>query len=199
MVTGVRRILTVGGVAAALLLGNAVAARADFGDPVNCVADPTNPACVIQIGTPGGPGDGGSSGTAGCHDWKGRAIPCYIPGKGWLGEGNCYFQRATGTDLALAETLGGKLNPPEYWYTGACGDPITNFWPAGLTVLRAYDTAPGITLLAQEAVRQDRKSTRLNSSHVRISYAVFCLKKKKKPTPLHSIKNKNKTKKQTKC
>src|SRR5690554_7656329 len=29
---------------------------------------------------------------------------------------------------------------------------------------------------------QDRKSTRLNSSHVRISYAVFCLKKKKKKT-----------------
>src|SRR3989442_9239154 len=28
--------------------------------------------------------------------------------------------------------------------------------------------------------RRDRKSTRLNSSHVRISYAVFCLKKKKK-------------------
>src|SRR3989442_12073398 len=27
--------------------------------------------------------------------------------------------------------------------------------------------------------RPDRKSTRLNSSHVRISYAVFCLKKKK--------------------
>src|SRR2546427_8393680 len=29
-------------------------------------------------------------------------------------------------------------------------------------------------------VRQDRKSTRLNSSHSQISYAVFCLKKKKK-------------------
>src|SRR5690349_24160174 len=29
---------------------------------------------------------------------------------------------------------------------------------------------------------QDRKSTRLNSSHVEISYAVFCLKKKKKYT-----------------
>src|SRR5690606_40994205 len=28
--------------------------------------------------------------------------------------------------------------------------------------------------------RKDRKSTRLNSSHVKISYAVFCLKKKKK-------------------
>src|SRR5690554_7570829 len=36
---------------------------------------------------------------------------------------------------------------------------------------------------------RDRKSTRLNSSHVRISYAVFCLKKKKK---------KNKNKKQNK-
>src|SRR5690554_6984521 len=32
----------------------------------------------------------------------------------------------------------------------------------------------------RKAGRRDRKSTRLNSSHVRISYAVFCLKKKKK-------------------
>src|SRR2546427_6652828 len=30
----------------------------------------------------------------------------------------------------------------------------------------------------------DRKSTRLNSSHSQISYAVFCLKKKKRSTPL---------------
>src|SRR5204863_9061622 len=33
---------------------------------------------------------------------------------------------------------------------------------------------------ASPAVAKDRKSTRLNSSHVEISYAVFCLKKKKK-------------------
>src|SRR2546430_8129299 len=33
----------------------------------------------------------------------------------------------------------------------------------------------------------DRKSTRLNSSHSQISYAVFCLKKKKKQTSLLSI------------
>src|SRR5690606_41571109 len=32
----------------------------------------------------------------------------------------------------------------------------------------------------EQSVRGDRKSTRLNSSHVKISYAVFCLKKKKK-------------------
>src|SRR5690554_7409608 len=35
-------------------------------------------------------------------------------------------------------------------------------------------------LVTSEAFSLDRKSTRLNSSHVRISYAVFCLKKKKK-------------------
>src|SRR3989442_11310985 len=34
-------------------------------------------------------------------------------------------------------------------------------------------------VVVQVRVAQDRKSTRLNSSHVRISYAVFCLKKKK--------------------
>src|SRR3989442_7538602 len=38
--------------------------------------------------------------------------------------------------------------------------------------VRRHRCGPGHT--------QDRKSTRLNSSHVRISYAVFCLKKKKK-------------------
>src|SRR5690554_7193574 len=34
--------------------------------------------------------------------------------------------------------------------------------------------------LGNNLAEGDRKSTRLNSSHVRISYAVFCLKKKKK-------------------
>src|SRR5690606_9797797 len=34
---------------------------------------------------------------------------------------------------------------------------------------------------ARRHVARDRKSTRLNSSHVKISYAVFCLKKKRNP------------------
>src|SRR5437773_8702376 len=38
--------------------------------------------------------------------------------------------------------------------------------------------------------RQDRKSTRLNSSHITISYAVFCLKKKTKKTTIHAPANK---------
>src|SRR3989449_8111755 len=45
---------------------------------------------------------------------------------------------------------------------------------------------PGTTFfgaaVSEQAVMLDRKSTRLNSSHGYISYAVFCLKKKKKIT-----------------
>src|SRR5690606_40981744 len=37
----------------------------------------------------------------------------------------------------------------------------------------------GLHLLVDSTGLKDRKSTRLNSSHVKISYAVFCLKKKK--------------------
>src|SRR5690625_1009184 len=46
---------------------------------------------------------------------------------------------------------------------------------AGRDVLARAETGSGKTLA-------DRKSTRLNSSHVAISYAVFCLKKKNKST-----------------
>src|SRR5690349_24028023 len=38
---------------------------------------------------------------------------------------------------------------------------------------------------SRTCTRTDRKSTRLNSSHVEISYAVFCLKKKKKQKQYH--------------
>src|SRR5215813_15026751 len=44
------------------------------------------------------------------------------------------------------------------------------------------------------ATHRDRKSTRLNSSHVRISYAVFCLQKKKTNHTNSSSLNKKKKK-----
>src|SRR5690348_88601 len=43
---------------------------------------------------------------------------------------------------------------------------------------------------AKEAINADRKSTRLNSSHPSISYAVFCLKKKKKNKKTKQLKKK---------
>src|SRR5690349_21988152 len=45
--------------------------------------------------------------------------------------------------------------------------------------------------LRKAPLRRDRKSTRLNSSHVEISYAVFCLKKKKKKKPIYTVTTKN--------
>src|SRR5690349_22779914 len=44
----------------------------------------------------------------------------------------------------------------------------------------AVGHGPSQPRLGHEPPDRDRKSTRLNSSHVEISYAVFCLKKKKK-------------------
>src|SRR5262245_64986200 len=43
-----------------------------------------------------------------------------------------------------------------------------------------------------QASQLDRKSTRLNSSHLGISYAVFCLKKKKKKKNINKINKKTK-------
>src|SRR5690348_17453508 len=52
----------------------------------------------------------------------------------------------------------------------------------------AADLAQGKILVSPRDSPEDRKSTRLNSSHPSISYAVFCLKKKNLPTPYRSIR-----------
>src|SRR5688572_30503592 len=68
-----------------------------------------------------------------------------------------------------------------------CGDVFEHNAVDRKTISRACEA------LAKIAVpvfllpgNQDRKSTRLNSSHSQISYAVFCLKKKKKRTYIHN-------------
>src|SRR3712207_7383531 len=62
---------------------------------------------------------------------------------------------AVGDDPAAVRRVRGPALPPRI-------DPLLHW-------LRGRDRAPH---------RRDRKSTRLNSSHANISYAVFCLKKK---------------------
>src|SRR5437868_12657128 len=66
-------------------------------------------------------------------------------------------------------------------YTGA--DGATHQMLEDLPLMRSLPNmvvlAPGDSI---EAAKADRKSTRLNSSHVSISYAVFCLKKKNRCT-----------------
>src|SRR5947199_5395993 len=51
--------------------------------------------------------------------------------------------------------------------------------PAGITRVDRRIGLNTVLSLVQAADNADRKSTRLNSSHLGISYAVFCLKKKK--------------------
>src|SRR5215203_7468451 len=58
----------------------------------------------------------------------------------------------------------------------------------------AADRRPGEPQPHDHRRRRDRKSTRLNSSHANISYAVFCLKKKKKQPKTSAIPTKKKTK-----
>src|SRR5690554_7231149 len=74
------------------------------------------------------------------------------------------------TDGAEAGTIEGLLGL-------LSGGGFTNASFLALGIM-PYISASIIMQLMGMAV--DRKSTRLNSSHVRISYAVFCLKKKKK-------------------
>src|SRR5207302_4914595 len=58
-------------------------------------------------------------------------------------------------------------------------DPTRSLVADGWTTM--VQTSVPKLLVGSDGCR-DRKSTRLNSSHVKISYAVFCLKKKKKKT-----------------
>src|SRR2546430_5473258 len=65
---------------------------------------------------------------------------------------------------------------------GPLGLPLTEHQAQAL--IQVSELAPygrgEETIVDPEVRRRDRKSTRLNSSHSQISYAVFCLKKKKK-------------------
>src|SRR5690606_13347618 len=64
-----------------------------------------------------------------------------------------------------------KLSPPESRKNAAYNITI---------LFHELGHAPMTKRWAENTLNLDRKSTRLNSSHVKISYAVFCLKKKTK-------------------
>src|SRR3712207_7962167 len=63
------------------------------------------------------------------------------------------------------------------------GNPVylQDIWPSQEEVAREIENALDPEIY-REQYAEDRKSTRLNSSHANISYAVFCLKKKSKET-----------------
>src|SRR2546430_12776073 len=63
---------------------------------------------------------------------------------------------------------------------GPCGPPRGR---AGEVRRSVASHRAGTASASRGSGKRDRKSTRLNSSHSQISYAVFCLKKKKKTHP----------------
>src|SRR5690606_12777297 len=78
--------------------------------------------------------------------------------------------------------LATRLHLSPLLMTGLLGG-FTTFSAFSLDALKLWE--------AGRPLAADRKSTRLNSSHVKISYAVFCLKKKKKKINTSSKKNRN--------
>src|SRR3712207_8242763 len=82
------------------------------------------------------------------------------------------------------EARRGLLLVPGHTGEGRAAAELLAFLPARPGPLwacaaRRCRDLPRDLLPPQRAARPDRKSTRLNSSHANISYAVFCLKKKK--------------------
>src|SRR5438132_695952 len=84
-----------------------------------------------------------------------------------------------GTRGVSAQLSGGSAQD---FYASPTGSPsgdgsLTNAWDLTTALAGPAAVTPGSTIWLRGG---DRKSTRLNSSHTVISYAVFCLKKKKK-------------------
>src|SRR6266571_5974971 len=84
-----------------------------------------------------------------------------------------YFDFFFFNDTATTEIYTLSLHDalPICWRSRSISSPMYSQMRGPEPAMRATDI-PG--------PRRDRKSTRLNSSHMSISYAVFCLKKKKK-------------------
>src|SRR2546430_10313736 len=84
---------------------------------------------------------------------------------------------ASTTVSALAITVRGTTSPKP---------SVKNVVPLMYTSDQNPIAPPPTTVIAEPAAHcRDRKSTRLNSSHSQISYAVFCLKKKKQRNHYH--------------
>src|SRR5437867_10504768 len=109
--------------------------------------------------------------------WKGVDKNSLIPKSeglhvGWARQHEAHIRRTAQVGRIFSE---GRRRTPSARSSSRCGSSSD---------LERQVVSERTTCLAQTAIslraRQDRKSTRLNSSHRTISYAVFCLKKKKK-------------------
>src|SRR5256885_11329093 len=110
---------------------------------------------------------------AGREDFRARCSSCHgLDAKGKTTEARGLYPKPP--DLSEAQTQ--KLSDGEIHYIIAYGVRLSGM-PAWSLPHETSDADAW----------KDRKSTRLNSSHLVISYAVFCLKKKKKPFSMYHV------------
>src|SRR5207249_5066338 len=133
-------------------------------------AIPLDKACLIACGVV--TGVGAALNTAKIR----RGSRVAIIGCGAVGLSVVQGARIAGADRIVAVDLA----PQKHEWARQFGATDAGDARSGDPVEAARAAAGGPLDYAFEVVGLDRKSTRLNSSHVSISYAVFCLKKKKK-------------------
>src|SRR5690625_944868 len=97
-----------------------------------------------------------------------EAMPPFITGGSMIGV--VHMEYSTWAEPPQRFEAGVPMAAQAVGLAAAC-DYLTE---VGMDRVAAHEHA-----LTEYALKQDRKSTRLNSSHVAISYAVFCLKKKR--------------------
>src|SRR4051794_4754844 len=110
-------------------------------------------------------------------------------GSGWRGRGDSLLHTVMASAMAVMPWHLIDDGPPPgrtafFFAAAALWFPLTAVLglrgPRLSGLVHRSPHAVGMLAMAWMPVRQDRKSTRLNSSHPSISYAVFCLKKKKR-------------------
>src|SRR5256885_4168868 len=95
--------------------------------------------------------------------------------RSWHSSTEYFICRSTGLPQMSQISTRFLLITPHFWQltVSSCGWSVMIFEPQFAQVMRRCSRP------FSDPHLQDRKSTRLNSSHLVISYAVFCLKKKK--------------------
>src|SRR2546428_3078877 len=93
---------------------------------------------------------------------------------------NIWMKRENELTIEEWDKVLASLGQAPYWFTISGGEPLMYPHVVELAQLVYKHCSPGVINIP------DRKSTRLNSSHDQISYAVFCLKKKKRIVSLPS-------------
>src|SRR5690554_7330664 len=110
---------------------------------------------------------------------KRRINKVAVIGSGIMGSGiACHFANI-GVEVLLLDIVPRELNDAEKKKGLTLEDKVVRNRIVNTELQKAIKSNPAPLYHKDFAKRIDRKSTRLNSSHVRISYAVFCLKKKK--------------------